>query len=83
MHTDDILMLCFWGLCSLVGVVAGIGKIIDATDKEEVAYGIIVIVASLSPGIMILGGILVLIGFMWCIIELPTRLIMWIKRKRP
>jgi hypothetical protein len=80
MTNENIILLVWYGLSALIGVIKGIKAIIDAKDEEEIIEGLSITIVSLSPIIMIVSGVIIMLFMCYIIIYLPTLLIVKIKK---
>jgi len=80
MINENIVLLIWYGLSALIGVIIGIWTIIEAKNEEKIAEGLGITVISLTPIIMIVSGVIISFILLWLIIYLPTLLIAKIKK---
>lgn len=80
MNTDDLIIIISWGVFALIGIIIGVIGIIQAKTRDEIVNPFMVILLSLTPGIVLVGYFLLFIAFLFLIIEGPVYIISKIKR---
>jgi hypothetical protein len=79
MSLQDKTFIGFYILCGVVCLFLGIMKIIKTKERSEVTDGVLMVLVSFTPGVMLLGMIIVLVGFILIIVEGPSYLISKLK----
>jgi len=80
MINENIVLLIWYGLSALIGVIIGIWTIIETKNKEKIMEGLSITIVSLTPGILLISGVIISFILLWLIIYLPTLLIAKIKK---
>jgi len=75
---QDLILLLFYLVSAVIGVIFGISFIIKAKSKKEISDGWLIIVGSLTPGIMIISTFLIIL-LVFYILMLPTKILSKLK----
>jgi hypothetical protein len=79
MKQEDLTLVLFYGLSTLIISGYNLYKILTSKSKTEISDSWLYFIAGLTPGVMLITGFFIIAGFIWCMTELPTKLIYKLK----
>jgi hypothetical protein len=79
MTNQDLSFIIFYGISSIIGIILSIYHIYKADTHDKVLNGLLGIIVSITPGVLLISIIIILAGIMYIFIFLPTKLISKIK----
>jgi len=77
MKTEDWMGMGFYLICSISMIICGIMRIRDDRKQNEPDYstGILTILAGITPGCMLIGGLLLFVAIIYLIVEVPNMIL--------
>lgn len=80
MNAQDLSFMIFYGVCGLVCLIIGIIGLVKAKTKDEITNAWLTILVSFTPGVVLIGMLLLMVGFFLLISQGPSWLICKLKK---
>ena len=79
MNILDIIFVVFYVISAILWTTYGVRYIKQATDREKVSEGCLIILMGLTPASLIVDGVFLILGFICLIMEGPGWVVWRIK----